>query len=242
MILTRGGRSHRKGLHSGRKAARLSCFARGSTDKEFRKEWLYRILRKERQSTQVLFTRATDNEETTIDFGAQLRGENRTIAKLTRINSLFLSTAVQNNHPQLTPIYKYFASNWEIVIDDPIKNDINLAARLIDFGQIDPLMSLVRQADLGISKFEIMDEEPDEKRIKMLEDVPEAIGKHLPPSNAAEKFGESAIEEIRQAKQLRFMHRSSDTESHAFRYSMESKGTQVLISLLIPALEALGKV
>ena len=102
-------------------------------------------------------------------------------------------------------------------------------------------MSLVRQADLGISKFEIMDEEPDEKRIKMLEDVLEAIGKHLPPSNAAEKFGESAIEEIRQAKQLRFMHRSSDTESYAFRYSMESKGTQVLISLLIPALEALGR-
>ena len=30
MILTRVGRSHRKGLHSGRKAARLSCCARGS--------------------------------------------------------------------------------------------------------------------------------------------------------------------------------------------------------------------
>ena len=30
MILRRVGRSHRKGLHSGRKAARLSCFARGS--------------------------------------------------------------------------------------------------------------------------------------------------------------------------------------------------------------------
>ena len=30
MILRRVGLSHRKGLHSGRKAARLSCFARGS--------------------------------------------------------------------------------------------------------------------------------------------------------------------------------------------------------------------
>ena len=30
MILTRVGRSHRNGLHSGRKAGRLSCFARGS--------------------------------------------------------------------------------------------------------------------------------------------------------------------------------------------------------------------
>ena len=34
MILTRVGRSHRKGLHSGRKAARLSCFARGSSERK----------------------------------------------------------------------------------------------------------------------------------------------------------------------------------------------------------------
>ena len=33
MILTRVGRSHRKGLHSGRKTARLSYFARGSIEK-----------------------------------------------------------------------------------------------------------------------------------------------------------------------------------------------------------------
>ena len=32
MILTRVGLSHRKGLHSGRKTARLSYFARGSFD------------------------------------------------------------------------------------------------------------------------------------------------------------------------------------------------------------------
>ena len=32
MILTRVGLSHRKGLHSGRKTARLSYFARGSSD------------------------------------------------------------------------------------------------------------------------------------------------------------------------------------------------------------------
>ena len=35
MILRRVGRSHRKGLHSGRKAARLSCFARGSKGQDY---------------------------------------------------------------------------------------------------------------------------------------------------------------------------------------------------------------
>ena len=68
------------------------------TETEFRSEWLYRVVRKERQSTQVLFERKTEDSRVRISFGSQLRGENRTIANLTRPNSLcnyspMLSTA-----------------------------------------------------------------------------------------------------------------------------------------------------
>ena len=59
-------------------------------DTEFRREWLYRITRKERQSTQVLFERTTEDGKVRVSFGSRLRGENRTIANLTRPNSLFL--------------------------------------------------------------------------------------------------------------------------------------------------------
>lgn len=49
-------------------------------DTEFRREWLYRIARKERQSTQVLFERTTEDGKVRVSFGSRLRGENRTIA------------------------------------------------------------------------------------------------------------------------------------------------------------------
>lgn len=75
------------------------------TSEAYGKEWLYRSVKKDRQSTQVLFERRTENGETNVEFGGQLRGENKTIAKLTRANSLYLSAAAQNNHPQLTALY-----------------------------------------------------------------------------------------------------------------------------------------
>ena len=43
-------------------------------------------------------------------FGQAFSGENKTIEKLTRINSLFLSTAAQNNHSQVLPVYSYINS------------------------------------------------------------------------------------------------------------------------------------
>ncbi|MCY3837512.1 MAG: hypothetical protein OXH09_02480 [Gammaproteobacteria bacterium] len=71
------------------------------TGEEFRREWLYRMVRKQRLSTQKLFERETEGGTVRVNFGGQLRGENRTIANLTRANSLFLSACAQNNHPQL---------------------------------------------------------------------------------------------------------------------------------------------
>ena len=211
------------------------------TAKMYCREWLYRITRKERQSTQVLFDRTTEDGDTVIEFGGQLRGENRTIAKLTRANSLFLSAAAQNNHPQLTMLYKYFESNWKSVLGNPIMSDQLLAARLFDYDYIKPLMDLVRQADLGISKIEIAEQEADEKTVEMVQDVLNALSKHLEDSDEAKKVRERAVEEMRQSKRPLFFHASQDIGAQAFDYGMESRGTQVLISLLIRGLEVLAK-
>ena len=68
------------------------------TDTEFRREWLYRIVRKQRQSTQLLFERASVDGKVALEFGNRMRGNNKAIAGMTRPNSLFLSAAAQNNH------------------------------------------------------------------------------------------------------------------------------------------------
>jgi AAA15 family ATPase/GTPase len=67
-------------------------------DKKVCEEWLYAW---PNQRKQVWFER----EGQVFKFGDKLRGQNETISKLTRDNSLFLSAARQNNHQQLAHVY-----------------------------------------------------------------------------------------------------------------------------------------
>lgn len=72
-------------------------------DQRFIEEWLYAYPSARKQTW---FER--DGDE--FKFGEHLHGENRTIEKLTRPNSLFLSAAAQNRHAQLSPVFRRFAA------------------------------------------------------------------------------------------------------------------------------------
>ena len=74
-----------------------------ATDEAFTAEWLYAFPTAYRRK---LFERNGDE----MDFGRWLRGPNSNIARLTRPNSLFLSAAAQNDHAQLSSVYKFFQS------------------------------------------------------------------------------------------------------------------------------------
>lgn len=75
----------------------------GADDQRFIEEWLYAYPSARKQTW---FER--DGDE--LKFGEHLHGENRTIEKLTRPNSLFLSAAAQNRHAQLSPVFRWFAA------------------------------------------------------------------------------------------------------------------------------------
>ncbi len=72
-------------------------------DQRFTEEWLY-VYPSARKQT--WFER--DGDE--LKLGEHLHGENRTIEKITRPNSLFLSAAAQNRHAQLSPVFRWFAA------------------------------------------------------------------------------------------------------------------------------------
>jgi predicted ATPase len=72
-------------------------------DQRFTEEWLYAYPSARKQTW---FER--DGDE--LKFGEHLHGENRTIEKVTRPNSLFLSAAAQNSHAQLSPVFRWFAA------------------------------------------------------------------------------------------------------------------------------------
>ena len=71
------------------------------TNRAFESEWLYSI---PKSRSRLLFEREGDE----FHFGRELKGQNRSIAAMTRSNSLFLSAATQNNHKQLSRIFTYF--------------------------------------------------------------------------------------------------------------------------------------
>ena len=211
-------------------------------DTEFRREWLYRIARKERQSTQILFERKTEDGKVRVSFGSRLRGENRTIANLTRPNSLFLSAGAQNNHPLLTDLYRYFTERWTVILSADAMEDIVAAERLSDYEHMERLLLLVRQADVGIVDIDVEDEEVKEERAGFARDLAGVISKHLSQSDEHNQFDEAAlIDDMLRSKRLRFMHTAVGERTAAFGYSTESKGTRTLVSLLIPALEALSR-
>ena len=212
------------------------------TEAEFLHEWLYRIVRRERQSTQVLFERKTEEGEVRVTFGSQLRGENRTIANLTRGNSLFLSAAAQNNHPQLTELYRYFAEQWEVILSAGAMEDNVLAERLSEFEHMKRLLLLVRQADVGIGEIGVEDEEVEEERLGLARDIAGLMVKHMRRHGDSSSPSESEVlDALSNRKRLRFGHSAVGGGTVGLRYPMESKGTRTLISLLIPALEALAR-
>ena len=210
------------------------------TAKEFRREWLYRIVRKERQSTQKLFERRTEDGRVCVAPGAQLRGENKTIANLTRPNSLFLSAAAQNNHPQLTEIYRYF-SRWKVILGDGTMSRLAVAEHLSGYHHLDRLLTLVKQADIGISEINVDEEEVDEAEVELARDFVQAASKRTGGSEEFGSWSESIVDRVRHRKCLHFIHEVGAGEPLAFDYDTQSKGTQTLVSLLIPALEALSQ-
>ena len=211
------------------------------TATEFCREWLYRIVRKERQSTRLLFERETRDGKIYVKVGNRLSGKDRTIIELTRPNSLFLSAAAQNNHPLLTELYRHFAESWVILLEGRAMHETEIVDRLAGYEHLERLVELINQADIGISRIDVKDEGDSEDMFGDLRDMVQFLSERFSDLDKSDSLKESLSEKIRFRKQLRFSHAASDGGTRTLGYDSESKGTRTLLSLLIPALEALAQ-
>lgn len=118
-------------------------------------EWLYSYPKKRMR---LLFER---NEELEIKFGQSLGGLRQNIAKLTRPNSLYLSAAAANNHPQLTPIYEWFSYRvLPVRAGDEVYNSHTLHEWQHHNKGV--LRDLLRFADTGVIDLEVEEQQlPD---------------------------------------------------------------------------------
>lgn len=159
-------------------------------DERITEEWLFAWPKGHKQKW---FTR--DNDEFT--FGESLAGDKEGIKRNTRINSLFLSTAVQNNNEAVLPVFRWF-HNLEIIRVGIGSNQVNrkefyipikfaIATFLsesstnqsrqkfiektgVNSQLINQFKSLMKKADLGICDFRVVEKEiNDNETVKKIE-------------------------------------------------------------------------
>ena len=210
------------------------------TEKEICEEWLEAA--KEGQDNQLLFRRTTTNNKVSLpDLDSQLPGENQTIIKLTRPNSLFLSAAAQNNHPQFLEIYEYFSTIGFIKQPESIEESL-IADRFSESrnqGKLKDILDILRQADIGITDVTVKEVDLPEDQVKIMRElskiIPQIVSKHTAFEAKVASPGSMSV------KHLDFIHSTADGKPRALGYESESRGTQIFLTLLLPALHALSE-
>lgn len=208
------------------------------TEQSFRREWLNRTVQRQRRTTQMVFERSTDDDgNVNVRFGSQLRGENRATAKLTRPNSLFLSAAAQNNHPELGPVHRHLVRGWTVLSDAKEMAGFQVAERVAKCEWRGEVVELLKQADFGITGLEIHDADSpgdaqsgiETKLVDLLLTLASEVPQLAP-----------LVDLMPAGPRIELGHLSQDGGSKPLDYEFESHGTRMLLSLLPPALEALS--
>jgi len=185
------------------------------------------------------------------EFGQKLTGDKQAVAKSTRDNGLFLSTAAQLNHDQLKVVYEWFTKHL-IVIDFaqvPLPVSLEIAAKIAHdrAEERERMISLLKQADLGILAFDVQtrsigdmfsdgDRSAGEPLDKELRDAFKRV-LSLMEEKAARKGEKLEIERT----ELQWHHKSEgDSQALTFHSSDESAGTLKFFSLLGPWLAVLN--
>ena len=112
-------------------------------------EWLHAYPRGRRQ----VWLDRDASRDVEFDFPGDRIQDRGRLARTTRPNALFLSQAATDNHPQLTPLYRWFDRNlWLITPEhERREREAYTVSRLQDRLSRHRIEELLRVADLGIS-------------------------------------------------------------------------------------------
>jgi len=184
-----------------------------ATDDAFVAEWLvdYPYGR-----ARTLFER----DGTAFRFGRGLKGRNRTIADLTRDNSLFVSAAAQNDHEMLSAVFAYFArmkgvSGWSASSAS--------ASQLLDEGELDQrVLDFLAHADTGIVGYRRREEEMSDSERELMSKLAE-LGIGTPPEKIS---------------MIELAHRGPSEDVY-LELERESSGTRRLLVILAAIFDSL---
>lgn len=200
-------------------------------------EWLYEYpLNSKRLVRRVLFHRNPEEGEE-FYFGKTLKGENKTISKLVRDNSLFLSAAVQNAHPQLTRIFNFFEDKISHRLEDDHSSHSISRQVYAYFGNdqegLSKAINFLQAADVGISSVKFSQKPIPQITKQLLKDMEEMFRKHV---DTSEDLGFSNED---QRPEVKLLHIGENRNSFPIELGDESSGTLALLQILGPVFKRL---
>jgi len=204
-------------------------------DKAVMEEWLFSYSYENRKSRKILFHR-NRLEENEYKFSKFLKGENKVIAKLTRANSLYLSTAAQSNHEFLNEIHAYSLIAFSFRFDQALSPQA-IANNLKNIGGIDQVSHFLKNSGAGIEAIRLKVKKPEDYELAIREKALALFKEFLDEdARMLDEFDASVFDNC-----LELSHKDQNGNLVLFELEEESLGTKAMIALLTPAFKALNQ-
>jgi len=185
-------------------------------DTRVHEEWLYSYPKHHKR---VIYERTED----AYTYGDSSPAAFRKLEELVDVNVLFLSVASRSRQEILHPIYRWFSNNLRI---RPNHMSLFNRPQPVDSEFLEPLTELLRAADTGIERLEV--KKPDPEKIAALEEQ---------YSDAPSEVMKALRRRLRRGELI--FHHHGMPDSGTLTMSDQSRGTQALLNLAVPALKAL---
>ena len=192
----------------------------------FLSEWLFAFPEGKRR-------KLYERKESDVTFGPSMKGQKKILIDLMRPNSLFLSTATQNDHEELTRVRKFF-------LNVSFNSDIAVENATVDFTfsneDIDPrTISFLSRVGTGVTGYRRRDEEWSDSAKSIHREMLDMFRRYaLKDSEDADSFDLS----VPTAK-IELAHRARDGADCYLSLTRESAGTRRLLLLMSKVFKAI---
>ena len=196
------------------------------TEERVFEEWLVAYPKK---LPQLWFERSYNNKNKTYtwNFGPSLKGERERIRRFVRQNSLFLSHAAQNNHLQLSPVYKWFHKQVRPLRSTKEAGGYTASMCSNNSTFCKTVAQFIREADTGIADIRV-------DKISVSKEVFDKL-----PQNVKSELGENY--EKSEILKITTIHKTAKPDfTVEFDLGMESDGTIRLFEFTGPWIDVLN--
>lgn len=171
---------------------------------------------------QMLFDRKGPKE---VSFGRGLKGRNRIIADLMRPNSLFISTALQNGHEELTRVAAFFQ---DMLLNESVSVPGAMISASFENTDLDEkTIRFLKGIGTGVTGFRRKKIEMSDKAIKMQEELDSLFARMFPDKKVKSGLGTDKTITL-----VELAHKNSEGEDVFFDPDDESAGTRRLLVLV----------